>query len=326
MFFIRAWAFGLVALVSNVCYSETITTDQIIARTLQAATSCIDWKWVGNCFWLDCNLLNCRVRTSIKVRHFRPDLLVTVQTSPKHIPWREMRALLEHPQTLTLRTVLSTVAGGNSVGSAGHPAVTRGVERSARLRFFEANVFGHPLEDLPVVVDQLFCEPRTTRAKPYFQSTLDAMAWRFSPLESLSPNALIPGRREIGDGATNSWSAVYPRTGFVLQPSPAKAAAVAAYRACDIVIGPKLAHVAYTLEPTPAYTSVPNHLHEREPNTGLWQMISPKVDNNCTLFGSSDPHWDAGRTDSSESFIWNLWRPYECCEKRGQHYLGGIDF
>lgn len=262
----------------------------------------------------------------MKVRHYIPDLVVTVQRAPVDIPWNEMRRLLAATQSASLLNIFGVLTSSPFIGAGGDVAVSTDLSRNGDVRFFEANVFGHPLEEIPFEADKLLCKSVTKAGKPYYQSTMDALAWRFAPLESARTEALVPGQREIGSSSTNSWGAVYPRSGFVIQQSPAKAAAVIAQRACDIVIGPHGRHTAIKLDSPAPHTTVPTYLHERESTTGLWQMISPKVDTNCNPFGADDPNWDLGRIDESRAFIWNLWRPYECCEPRGSVYLGAVRF
>ena len=184
-----------------------------------------------------------------------------------------------------------------TVGSGGDAAVSTGATSNGDIRFFEASVFGHPLETLAGVTDELLCQSAARAGKPYYQSALDPLAWRVAPIESHLPDALIPGRREIGIDVTQSWGAVYPRSGFVIQQNSAKAAAVVAQRACDIVIGPRRQHVAVALGDPGRYTTVPTELDERDAATGIWQMVSPKVDEACELFGSTDPDWSIGRID-----------------------------
>ena len=71
---------------------------------------------------------------------------------------------------------------------------------------------------------------------PYFLSTLDSAAWRTGVPESLYPEALVPGQREIGSqAAANMWGNVYPRSGFVSQTDDDKASAVVAQRVADII-------------------------------------------------------------------------------------------
>ena len=237
-----------------------------------------------------------------------------------------MRSLLKDSQARTLSLAAKTLSNSNIGAGGGHGAVVRQAGNKRSLRFYEANVFGHPLKKLPFGVDKLLCKPVTKPAKPYFQSTLDFLAWRIAPIESVLMPATIPGSREIGSSLGSTWGSVYPRSGFVTHPSPAKAAAVVAQRACDIVSDPKHGHVALDLEKPKGKTTPPRTLSERDAKTGIWQMISPKVDTDCALFGSADANWDAGRIDPSDSYIWNLWRPYECCKSAGQTYIGTINF
>ena len=316
----------LLSLSSHLVHAETVTTAQIVQRTLTGPPTCLNWRWIGNCFWKDCDLLGCEVTTSIKARHYLPDLLVTVQRTSSEIPWLELRRLLASAQSAAIASTLRPVSSYPFVRAGGDVAVSTDSQRHADVRFFEANVFGHPLEKIPFEADKLLCEAVTQPGKPYYQSSLDAIAWRFAPIESLMPDALIPGRREIGKSALESWGSVYPRTGFIVQQDPVRAAAVIAQRACDIAIGPRNGHIALELESPATYTTVPNHLNESDAATGLWQMISPKVDVACELFGSGRADWSMGRIDETRAFIWNLWRPYECCEPNGETYLGSIHF
>ena len=320
-------SFLCVLVLSAPLYSaESVSTAHIVQRTLLALPSCLNWRWIGNCLWSKCDLLGCEIQTSMKVRHYIPDLLVTVQRSPETTPWIEMRRALSSTQSVTLLNSFRLKSSSQFAGSGGNVAVSSRLARNGDVRFFEANVFGHPLETLPLEADRLVCQSTTTPREPYFQSALDALAWRFAPLESVSPAALISGRREIGASSLNSWGTVYPRSGFVTQQSPAKAAAVIAQRACDIVVGPRGQHIALDLESPAPYTTVPTYLDERDPVSGMWQMISPKIDAMCSLFDTGDPNWDIGRIDESRAFVWNLWRPYECCEPRGNIYLGAVYF
>lgn len=326
MQFFQALILVLLSLSGSSVQAETVTTAQIVQRTLTGAPACLNWRWVGNCLWMNCDLLGCKVTTSVKVRHFLPDLLVTVQRTSTEIPWLEIRHLLASAQSATLASTLRSISSYPLDRSGGDVAVSTDSQRNGDVRFLEVNVLGHPLEKILFATDNLLCTAVTRPGKPYYQSALDAIAWRFAPTESLLPEALLPGRREVGGSPLENWGSVYPRSGFIVQQDPAKAAAVIAQRACDIVIGPGRDHVRSELESPAPYTSVPTYLNERDSATGRWQMISPKVDATCELFGSGRPNWSDGRMDESRAFIWNLWRPYECCEPNGETYLGAVHF
>ena len=322
MFSVRLCAIGIAVLVSSFVAAESVSTPQILSRTLSAVPSCLQWRWIGNCLWKDCDLLNCSVRTSMKVRHYLPDLLVSVHRNVADDSWVEMRGKTNATSTAALNRVAAQL--GLS-GAGGHAAVSTDHARNGDLRFFEVNVYDHPLEDISSVVDDLVCQSITQSGKTYYQSVLDAVAWRLGTGMSLFGIASKLGR-PIGESTSSAWGSVLPRTGFVIQQSPVRAAAIVAQRACDIVINEASQHVALPLGSPGPYTTVPVDLNERDSATGYWQMVSPKVDRSCDLFGSADPSWDAGRTDTSQSYLWNLWRPYTCCEPRGETYLGSIHF
>ncbi|WP_410963435.1 TraU family protein, partial [Salmonella sp. SAL04292] len=79
---------------------------------------------------------------------------------------------------------------------------------------------------------------------PYLLSTLDTIAWRYNIPEAFYPEALIPGRREIGTRTgLNLWGNVYPRGGFLHQTDDHKSGAVVAQRAGDIVTRRNQIHV-----------------------------------------------------------------------------------
>ena len=75
-------------------HAATITTPRIVAHTTAATFACMRWMPVGMCFWLHCSWKGCRVRTSLKVGHYNPDLVVSVYNELGGNPWDEIRAAL----------------------------------------------------------------------------------------------------------------------------------------------------------------------------------------------------------------------------------------
>ena len=55
--------------------SFALTTATIAASTL--SPNCLEYRVVGICFWLRCSSFGCSVETSVKVRHFVPDAVVS---------------------------------------------------------------------------------------------------------------------------------------------------------------------------------------------------------------------------------------------------------
>lgn len=318
--------------VTGSAVAADLDTADILTDTARAALSCMQWRAVGVCFWLDCTLLECDVRTSVKVGHYNPDLVVSVYNELGGNPWREARETLGGAQRAVARQLL----GQPTTAPAGSGANRSGVSGGAsRLVFREADAIGHPLEDLSnaVPVPGVVCASQTGAAEPYFQSALDALAWRRALPESLHPASVTPGLREVGAGALQTWGSVYPRTGWIVQPVEPKAAAVIAQRAADIVTRAAQPHVYVPLsgpDPEDQRAWPPGAIVEGDATTGRWQMLAPVADRDCAVFGRDDRSdsagWGAGRVDAGGDYVWNLWRPYRCCARLGRWFLFDIDW
>ncbi len=66
---------------------------------------------------------------------------------------------------------------------------------------------------------------------------------------------------------------------------------------------------------------MPPPLEEMNAETGVWQMLVPQPDTVCDVFGENDTTtlfgWASGKVDVQGDYVWNLWRPYECCQIKG---------
>ena len=58
-------------------------------------------------------------------------------------------------------------------------------------------------------------------------------------------------------------------------------------------------------------------------------MLVPSTETDCGVFGSNDltslTGWGGGKVDGAGDYVWNLWRPYKCCQRRGS-FLFDIDW
>ncbi len=315
--------------------AATITTPRIIAQTTAATVACMRWMPVGMCFWLRCSWTGCRVRTSLKVGHYNPDLVVSVYNELGGNPWAEIRATLGLAQRAAATGLLGALLPV-PVGSAGNRTEGSGNRRDHRnLVFREADAIGHPLSTLSGIAAGvgLVCESQTTSFVPYFQSGLDALSWRQEIPEIFYPASWVPGLREVGSWPLQTWGSVHPRTGWTTQAEEPKAAAVIAQRVADIVTRSGQPHL-YIPPSGPSSRSQrvwpPGPVLETDARTGTWQMLTPRPEASCGVFGTNDlaavSGWGGGRVDSAGDYAWNLWRPYQCCSRRGQWFLFDINW
>ncbi len=71
--------------------SVALDTGSITASVL--SPDCLEYKVVGICFWLLCTPFGCTVKTSTKIRHFIPELVVSSYATTGANPWTEMATL-----------------------------------------------------------------------------------------------------------------------------------------------------------------------------------------------------------------------------------------
>lgn len=300
--------------------NASLNSAQIIASAV--SQSCISWRVSGICYWLFCTPFGCSVRTSVKVTHFIPEAVISSYNVPGGNPWQEMAFVSQAAGGLenTITSALSSLSAGGGNNEQKTPG-----QRKTNLHFKYADAIGHPATSLiGGSIPGYSCSSAATPLIPYFLSTLDSLVWRTGMPESLYPEALTPGQREVGSQtAGNMWGNVYPRSGFVTQVDDDKAGALVAQRVADIITRSGQPHVYQPLvgQHSAGYWP-PDAVQE---NTGTqnhkWQRLSPQLSQSCAVFPDGD-HTPA--TDANTAFA--LWQPYSCCQRRGQTFLYSTNF
>ena len=310
----------------------TISTAEIVSKTAEATFACMQWTPVGVCFWLQCSFFGCDVESSLKIGHYNPDFVISSYNELGRNPWREMRSVLGSAQEAAANGILGRLSA-LPIGSAGNRTEGSADHRDHKnLVFRETDVIGHP-QQIFSTLPQLLCASQAKPFMPYFQSGLDAQSWRHAIPEIFYPASFTPGLRELGDWPLQTWGGVFPRTGWTTQAEEPKAAALNAQRAADIVTRERQPHVYVSLHKPSARDQrvwPPDPLLETDHRTGTWQMLLPQTDTECAVFGTNDlasaSGWGGGRVDEAGDYVWNLWRPYQCCAREGQSFLFDIDW
>ena len=330
--------FVFLSLFSVACSAQNhkVSSADIMSDAVNFA--CIDWKPTGMCVWLSCSIKGCSIRTSLKVKHYNPDAIIQVYSDVEDAPWDEMQVLTE---SLNLEQV-----GGNTTSARSNSAV--GKRNNSKLIIKESSVIGSPsLIPVTKFLGSLgyFCQSPVTPYLPYFISGLDYFSWKYPYADFLKLGTFTPGLNEVGernDGqsqhflATGRFGNVYPRTGAVYQNDDYRASAVFAQRSADIVTDPTAMHVyKYLGNPSNSLGRwEPGKVEEWTSTKGKWRMLSPFKDTNCHIFGEpmtknsnfgfDDPY--KHRRSGNGAYAWELWRPYECCKKKGQSLIKVIEF
>lgn len=329
----RTWLLSLLLAISGSISAADIRTTEIVEQTVDATFACMQWTPVGLCFWLRCSWVECSVETSLKVGHYNPDFVVSSYNELGQNPWQEIQTLIGDAQAAAANGILGQLAPIPVASAGNRTEGTQDRREHKNLIFRETDVIGHPLQLFSGAAPQTLCTSQAEPFVPYFLSALDAASWRNAIPELFYPASLVPGMRELGNWPLQTWGPVYPRTGWVTQADEPKAAALTAQRAGDIVSRGHQPHVYRALsEPSSAEQQIwpPGPLLESDARTGTWQMLAPRRDSECAVFGINDLNsatgWGGGRVDTSGDYVWNLWRPYQCCERAGQFFLFDINW
>ena len=163
---------------------------------------------------------------------------------------------------------------------------------------------------------ELFCPGGSRAFNIHYESDLDGWFWRtYLPLELLYPQSWIPWYGEVGNSPINTWGNVYPRTGELTQSHPAKASAVYAMRAYEIISRGAQPHI-YKKMDTPG-----GFIYFERFADPKWQPVFPVPESGCMTFGEPDLVGPFSardfKTSSTYGYIWNMWTRYECCRIRG---------
>ncbi|MCY3884646.1 MAG: TIGR03756 family integrating conjugative element protein [Gammaproteobacteria bacterium] len=307
--------------------AREIDTLQVTSTTAEAMAKCLKWKVVGSCYWLNCGLDGCSIKVSLKVAHYRPDSIVSVYPNLRSHPWKEVKVLVDQAVKAALpnldKSIRHWIQGNGTEPSPELQSSTR------NLRYFESDLMGHPLVDIVFPGADYICDSATRPLTPYYISLLDLLAWRNPLVENLNRASVVPGLREVGRWPVNTWGPVYPRSGWIQQSSPPKAAAVIAQRTADIVINGGNLRIRKRFRGGRAGFWPPYRIRENNSSTAKWQMLHPVKEKQCSVFGQNDlprrADWGGGKVDTRNTYMWSLWRPYKCCPRRGQVYLGSDD-
>lgn len=299
----------LTALFVTSSVNAKINTVSISASTL--SPDCIEYRIAGICYWLLCTPLGCTVKTSVKVKHYVPDAVVSSYVGTGDSPWTET-------------AIMGTPVPGAQSGSY---ATTNQANENAIAKFNNVDVIGHPSSS---VFNSFFssygysCQGADQSFIPYFISTLDTVAWRYNVPEVAYPESLVPGTRESVRELQRIYGAMCIRVAVLLIKPMIIKQRQRMRSAGDIVTRHGQPHVYQPLLASKKDGYWPaGELVESKASTGKWQALTPKPSSSCQVFpDNQNLHEQA----EDGAYAWALWRPYSCCKRRGQTFLYSIDF
>jgi integrating conjugative element protein (TIGR03756 family) len=218
----------------------SINSATITAATLKAFPHCVHYRIRGACYWLG----EAGVNTTPYVEHYLPDVVVSVFNKPDDNPWTEINLTLDKAGKIAQQQIVSSFTGFD-VGSGQHHLSDI---HEQNVFFKEADIIGNPALALGFLPDIGLLPSTTKPLMPYYQSMLDSAAWRGFPqlkTTQLEENyAMVADiQHHIGIGLI-SWGGIYPHEGKIATSNDAKAAAVIAQRASDLITSSDVMHLS----------------------------------------------------------------------------------
>ena len=341
------WIVAIIGAAPRNLYGDSISTAEIIARS--HSVSCLDWKISGVCIWLKCTIFGCYITTTPRISHRLPDLVFQAYPNSFDPPWQSGLSY----EKITGK-VPYDISGGKVTG------ITTSNIQPDSLQFNEVDAIGNPTVN-QLKIGRFLCKSAAKALYPYYISVEDALSWRSGDADANKIESVTQGLREIGHWPNFTWGSVYPRTGFLIQNHPGKAAAVSCQRAADIVLRDHSGHLVRPLAKQRSNRVIrgnPKAKTERECNLSggfwdfnprgdsgptcrpqrwlqwlpysderndKWQMIYPLPNDSCETFGQ-DREFNAERVATDGKYIWNYWGKYKCCVDPGGKLIKAFDF
>lgn len=311
---------------------ETMSSIDVGLATMDAAFSCFSWTFRGVCIWLKWSFTGPKIRTSVKVRNYVPELTFQTYTDATKPPWDEARTLMNTAQ-VDNDGFFSTLLTGLMGASASFEAMGGGKSRKqvnpksrGESNFKLVDAFGNPAADIFKATFgslEAFCVPNTTMFYPYYISNMDAINWRqYFGVEFWNYRSWLVGAYNLGTYADkNIYGSVYPRIGFNTASDEIKSAILATYRAAHFITREDTWHVVNDIYiPHTKGLWVDNELDFEDGSTGKFQQLLPYKESSCKTF-PLEPNPDGKRRGETGATMWNFWRRVNCCKKRGSKLL-----
>lgn len=293
----------------------------ITAATLKALPYCLHYKVKGACYWSGV----AGVSITPYVEYYSPDVVVTVFNQAGENPWTEINATVDKAGEALQKPLILKLTGF-AAGSGQHSFSD---EQEKNVFFKEADIIGNPA--LAVLPEYGYALLPST-AKPlhvYYQSLLDSAMWRgiLGPA-SLAEETFALGANvlhHVGVGLIN-WGGVYPHEGKIATSNDAKAAAVIAQRAGDLLTASDLTHLTGHIYQ--GLSQVCGEHCQAAPITEnascktQFQLIYPVENERCEVFGSTAAYGNAIETQTKGAYAWIIWRFYQGCADGDGKFIG----
>lgn len=311
---------SILLLIFNNANAE-INSATITEATAQAMPDCLRFHLIGACVWF--STYTGYSETPL-VEYYSPDVVVSVFNKAGDNPWMEINNSLDQAGKIAEEQIVTSLSQDNA-GSGQH---SYGDIHEQNIFFKEADVIGNPGL---VTMNQPELLPSTAiPLNPYYQSMFDAGMWRGFPnvpfvLAEESYAVIADSVHHVGTLPIN-WGGIYPHEGKVATTNDAKAAAVIAQRAGDLMtLAAMPGHIYQPLSNQCGAHCAAAPIKENSDKT-QFQMIYPVQENTCDYFGKTVVYGENVETQTNGAYVWIIWRHYRGCRDGAGKFVTEVHF
>lgn len=287
-----------------------INSATITAATAKAIPNCLHWRPIGECVWFSPYT---GYSQTLLVEYYSPDVVVSVFNKPGDNPWTEINESLDKAGQAAEQQIVSSLSHDDA-GSGQH---SYGDIHEQNTFFKQADVVGNP--GLVTMNQPELLSSTASPLTPYYQSMLDAAMWRGFP--NVPPVLAEEGYAIVADVTRHvgtlpiNWGGIYPHEGKVATTNDAKAAAVIAQRAGDLITSTAIpGHIYQPLSNQCGVHCEAAPIKENSDKT-QFQMISPIQENTCDYFGKTLTYGEDAEKQTNGAYAWIIWRYYRGCRQ-----------
>jgi hypothetical protein len=173
-----------------------ITTPQIMAETITALPSCLNYQVTGVCFFLSWCFLSPCIQTSIKVQHYMPDDIVSTYSEPDQHPWLDVGKLY----SAMLKSPGDAILGGTSDAHA--DTWPQSPTRESIVLFKNASAIGNPVTAI-IGGNTSYGVPNFTELMNFFSTGISQIGQMWAQVPSNLMNSTVANFNSMVNDAKN---------------------------------------------------------------------------------------------------------------------------
>ncbi len=292
LFFVAVLVF-LCTVAAVVCAGGCVWAAVLHKRSILDLAKGVDWQCM-HLQVLACPKANPQM-LGIRYRYWEPSLIVETVKQPGDYVIAEVGSAITNILKSSVDKTLKAYFKNNQLVADGGDAHSFSGEGG--LRFQEAHVYDFPAK---MFIDKALCpNPTNTTLGVRYLTEMDSVEWRTTQSEEFLPQSQMAIAIKSND--LGLWGSLFPRSGYVINPSDPIASVLVMMRAVSIAGLPLLKH--FVESPT---LFMPDTFRDK---VQAWHPVAMQ----CMESGRDPRVGEQNMSNEEGQYVWLYWRWRDCC-------------